>query len=334
MPMPVQKKEVLKPNYSGISFDTDDDFNKMIKTGNLSEEQKNAILKPFKCLTCGRRYTVQKGNFFRSNSQLYKSNNFYMPTCITCIENLIDQYTNLCNSQDEALKRICLHYDLYYNKGLVDSVKAMTSMERIKSYISKNNSSSGAGKTYDTYLNELHRERLGDESEDYQEDNASRVSSRVMKRWGSGYTDTEYGMIEEHYNSLKDKIGGDEIKESLVRDLCETYIMRYRARQAGEVDKYEKLSKLYQATLNSANLAPTVDKKNTGGNADDMWAKWIEIVEKHSPAEFIKDEGRIFKDAFEQDEYYRRFIARPTDNLINDKTVMDAEFSIPMGDED
>lgn len=333
MPIPAEKRDILKPNLSGISFSDDQDVNKIIKSGTLSDDQKQAILKPYKCVTCGRRYTVQKGNFFQTSSQLYKSNNFYMPTCMTCIESLVDQYTNLCNSQDEAIKRICLHFDLYYNKKLVEATKASTTMNRIKGYISKNNSSSGVGKTYDTYLNEVHRERVGDDPDDYQED-GNRVSSRVIKRWGGGYSDAEYFMIEDHYNSLKDKIGGDEIKESLVRDLCETYIMRYRARQAGEVDKYEKLSKLYQATLNSANLAPTVDKKNSGGNADDMWAKWIEIVEKHSPAEFIKDEGRIFKDAFEQDEYYRRFIARPTDNLINDKTVMDAEFSIPMGDED
>ena len=217
MPIPAEKRDILKPNLSGISFSDDQDVNKIIKSGTLSDDQKQAILKPYKCVTCGRRYTVQKGNFFQTSSQLYKSNNFYMPTCMTCIESLVDQYTNLCNSQDEAIKRICLHFDLYYNKKLVEATKASTTMNRIKGYISKNNSSSGVGKTYDTYLNEVHRERVGDDPDDYQEDEKMQNmgTEELLKYQEKKIQDQDEQIEEILGEAKKGKVMAKEIEQDL-----------------------------------------------------------------------------------------------------------------------
>ena len=60
-----------------------------------------------------------------------------------------------------------------------------------------------------------------------------------------------------------------------------------------------------------------------------------QIVENYSPAEFIKEKDKkVFKDFNEQDEYYRRFIIRPTENLVNGTTTMDEEYSIKVEDDD
>ena len=160
------------------------------------------------------------------------------------------------------------------------------------------------------------------------------VSDRTVKRWGLGYTETEYQMLNDHYKMLKDKAGDDDVKEALIRDLCEQHIMKYRARQEKDIDRYDKISKLYQQTLANADLKPKDTSKNiVTNNPDDAWCMFNSIVENYSPAEFIKEKGiHIFDDMFKQDEYYRRIIGRSTNNLINGTNEMDSEFEIKDGD--
>ena len=135
---------------------------------------------------------------------------------------------------------------------------------------------------------------------------------------------------------LKDKIGDDDVKDSLIKDLCEQHILKYRARQDKDYDRYEKMSKLYQQTLSTVDLKPKNTEKNViSNNPDECWGVFQQIVENYSPAEFIKEKDKkVFKDYNEQDEYYRRFIIRPTENLVNGTTTMDEEYSIKVEDDD
>ena len=162
------------------------------------------------------------------------------------------------------------------------------------------------------------------------------MSDRTVKRWGLGYSETEYQMLNDHYKVLKDKIGDDDVKDSLIKDLCEQHILKYRARQDKDYDRYEKMSKLYQQTLSTVDLKPKNTEKNViSNNPDECWGVFQQIVENYSPAEFIKEKDKkVFKDYNEQDEYYRRFIIRPTENLVNGTTTMDEEYSIKVEDDD
>ena len=295
----------------------------------------------YKCCTCGKKYTKQTGNFSYSQSPLYKGNNSFLPICNHCLENLVEQYTELLGSQNEAIKRICLHWDIYVSDSLLNSTKKIdANRSRIKCYVKNCNLQPNCGKTYDTYLQEIkdntinsieELERIQTEAELKEE---SSVSDRTVKRWGLGYTETEYQMLNDHYKMLKDKAGDDDVKEALIRDLCEQHIMKYRARQEKDIDRYDKISKLYQQTLANADLKPKDTSKNTvTNNPDDAWCVFNSIVENYSPAEFIKEKGiHIFDDMFQQDEYYRRIIGRSTNNLINGTNEMDSEFEIKDGD--
>ena len=320
-----------------------------ITTNQVETELK--VIKPiepvvedyYKCCTCGKKYTKQSGNFSYSQSPLYKGNNSFLPICNNCLENLVEQYTELLGSQNEAIKRVCLHWDIYVSDSLLNSTKKIdANRSRIKCYVKNCNLQQHAGKTFESYLREIKNdtidsfeelERIKTEAELKDE---VAVSDRTVKRWGLGYNETEYQMLNDHYKVLKDKIGDDDVKDSLIKDLCEQHILKYRARQDKDYDRYEKMSKLYQQTLSTVDLKPKNTEKNViSNNPDECWGVFQQIVENYSPAEFIKEKDKkVFKDYNEQDEYYRRFIIRPTENLVNGTTTMDEEYSIKVEDDD
>lgn len=295
----------------------------------------------YRCCTCGKKYKRQQGNFCRSQSQLYKGNNCYLPICLTCLENLFGQYTEILGSEEKAIERLCLHWDMYYTESIVEaSKKPDVTKNRLRNYIKNINTlSQNLNKTYDTYLRELQEktidtyeelERLRLEAEAKDE---KTISERTVKKWGLGYDEDEYQMLNDHYKLLKDKAGDDDVKETLIKDLCEQHILKYRARKDKDVDRYEKISKLYQATLANADLKPKDTSKNTSlNNPDECWGKFISMVENHSPAEFFKDKD-IFKDFNGIEEYCNRHIKRSTENLINGTSIRDEEFNVEEGED-
>ena len=112
----------------------------------------------YKCCTCGKKYTKQSGNFSYSQSPLYKGNNSFLPICNHCLENLVEQYTEILGSQNEAIKRICLHWDMYFNETILNSTKKIdANRSRIKNYVRNCNLNQNNGKTYDTYLQEMNK---------------------------------------------------------------------------------------------------------------------------------------------------------------------------------
>lgn len=320
-----------------------------ITTNQVETELK--VIKPiepvaedyYKCCTCGKKYTKQSGNFSYSQSPMFKGNNSFLPICNHCLENLVEQYTELLGSQNEAIKRVCLHWDIYVSDSLLNSTKKIdANRSRIKCYVKNCNLHPNCGKTYDTYLREIKDNTINSLEElesikaEAELNDEVAVSDRTVKRWGLGYNETEYQMLNDHYKVLKDKIGDDDVKDSLIKDLCEQHILKYRARQDKDYDRYEKMSKLYQQTLSTVDLKPKNTEKNViSNNPDECWGVFQQIVENYSPAEFIKEKDKkVFKDFNEQDEYYRRFIIRPTENLVNGTTTMDEEYSIKVEDDD
>lgn len=296
----------------------------------------------YQCCSCGKEYKKQDRNFAYSHSPMFKGNNSRLPICYNCLNNLVEQYTEILGDQDEAIKRVCLHWDMYVSESILKSSKKIdANRSRISCYVKNCNLSQDAGKTYDTYLREIQEntidsfEKLEQIKRESEESSSNCISERTVKCWGLGYSEIEYQMLNDHYKVLKDKIGDDDVKDSLIKDLCEQYILKYRARQDGDYDRYEKMSKLYQQTLATVDLKPKDTSKNTiSNNPDECWGVFESIIENYSPAEFIKENSiHIFEDVFSQDEYYKRFVGRSTNNLINGTTIMDKEFEIKDGED-
>lgn len=332
-----RKKGCYSPNESLIQVSEkqeDVTVKPTVVNNNMSEDPELLIKKPYKCCMCGTRFTKQDGHFPYSQSPFFKGNNSYLPLCNSCLNSSTDQYQTILKDQDEAIKRMCLRWDIYYSEKILNSTKKIDAKRsRIKEYIRQCNLTQNAGKTYDNYLSESHN-CITEEDFNYETDEMDgKAKQKNIAKWGSSYSDAEFLMLNEHYKMYRDRIDeNDPTQVTLLRNLCEQYILQARCLKDKDIDKYDKVSKLYQQTLGNANLKPKSQDTNMN-NPDECWGNFGQIVEKFSPAEYYKDK-KIFKDYDEQDEYYRRFIERPTNNLINGTTEMDDEYSIKVTDDE
>lgn len=288
------------------------------------------IIDTYKCHWCGKRCRGLDKNFPASQSELYAGWDYHLPICRKCIEKLYEHYVRAYDGDENAaIRRICSKYDIYYSEDIVNSALVGRSCQKspISVYLSRSCLNQYKGKTFDTTLDEERLAKVSLIAEDEPEE-VTRKSARNIKRWGTGYTEEEYEMLNEHYKLYKDSIDENNATQiALLNDLCEQYVLKMRARQNGDIDRYEKVSKLYQQTLGSASLKPKSTADQVSNNPDECWGNFIKTVETMSPAEYFEDKS-IFKDYDEQDEYYRRFVERSTNNLMNGTSIMDDEYSI------
>lgn len=302
----------------------------------IAEEEDK---RQYYCSCCGKPYPKQKGNFSATYSPLYAGNNGYVTICNSCRDKNFIIFTDFFSGNEEkAIDRICSIFDWYYHDMAVSATRKIDAdRSRVSTYPSKMalSQTKDKGTTYLDTIRDRESKTIDtfEKLEELKEQSEGGfVSERTVKRWGLGYSEEEYQMLNDHYRMLKDKAGDDDVKDTLIKDLCEQFILKYRARQSNDIDKFEKLSKLYQNTLANADLKPKDNKPTTLNNPDECWGNFVAIVEKYSPAEFFKDKD-IFKDFNGIDEYCNRHIRRSTENLINGTNIRDDEFNVENGDQ-
>lgn len=221
------------------------------------------------CHTCGKRYTRQKNNFPMSQSPLFKGNHGYIPTCRNCINEIFNQYKQATGSEEEALKRICMKFDIYWNKEIYNMLsKANTSSSRVVTYISRANLLKYQGKTYDDTLDEEYNSQLPcySESSYIQKDNtlqSKEIDESVRLFWGAGFNDAWYEELSSRYDYWTSKfpedIETDVGTQALLRQICILETQINKDLVAGK--PVEKLVNSLNTLLGSANLKPAQTKK-------------------------------------------------------------------------
>ena len=95
--------------------------------------------KIYYCTSCGKDFPKLYGNFRASQSPFFKGWG-YIPVCLKCLDYFEEQYTERLGSNDEAIKRLALHFDLYLNDSILNaSKKVNVGQSRIAQYISSAN---------------------------------------------------------------------------------------------------------------------------------------------------------------------------------------------------
>src|SRR5574344_1286256 len=331
----VEKGSKPTKNKSGIKTKQIETELKGIKTKSYSEEQEEMMKKPYRCVTCGKRYSSQANNFSYSQSPLYDGNNHYLPTCVSCVDNLIGQYTELLGSQNEAIKRVCLHYYIYVSDSLLNSCKKIdANRSRIKNYIRQCNMQQNAGKTYDSYLKET-REGVIESLEHYdqlKEQGEINTSKVALERWeGIGFlADSDYKILEDHYKMLKKQNPNvDNNQEIFIKDLCYIKLLQMKALKDSKSDDFDKFTKSYRETFKQAGLKTV---KETDSSNDEVLGFTLGVISQYSPEKYYKDKI-LYKDFDGLGEYVTRFVLRPLKNLLMGTTDRDKEYCVK-GDSD
>ena len=244
------------------------------------------------CCRCERHFKKQRGNFPASQSALFIANNKYLPICNHCIDELFEHYREVLGDEEQAIERMCLKFDIYYNPEIYKMVsKASTTASRIRSYISKTNLKKYVGKTYDDTLDErnLFFNRVapedieGDSNTDSEEMDS--ISKKTVEFWGYGFTPDMYRDLSRRYAVwTKDKIDIDVGEEAILKQICMLEATINRDLAAGKsVDKQQNtLNNL----LGSANLKPVQKKEeeNSETSVDNLpFGMGIKMCEKTRP---------------------------------------------------
>ena len=259
----------------------------------------------FYCCRCGMAYSRQKGYFPVSHSSLYRGTG-YLPICSECVDKMYEQYLIKFGNDKEAIKRVCMKLDLYWNMAIYEmSEKSANTQSRMRSYISKTNLLRFIDKTYDDTIEDEANEAESAESpsfapesktaekDEVNEPEELTISQETIDFWGSGFPSSVYPELERRYSDWTSGMSiTDPAERAIYKQICilETTINRDSA-QGKPIDKnVNALNNL----LGSANLKPNQKKEELDSSVESTpLGVWIRRFENEEP---IPEPDEKYKD--------------------------------------
>lgn len=287
------------------------------------------------CCICGESFPTLTQNFPVSKSAIWGGREHYLPMCKNCLTKLFDHYFDAYGGNvKNAIRRVCMITDMYYSESTVNAIGAARwkGQSPIHRYISRLNLTQGAGKTYDSTIDE---EKVNGapfsvfDIEPALEGNVKRTvadEETLVDRWGSGLRKADYTALEDHYSILKKNNPNiDSNQEIFVKDLCRINLMKSNAMKEGSLDQFVKASEQYSKIFTKAGLK-TVEEKDS--SVLDTLGVTLQTIAKYTPEEFYKDKP-LYEDYDELGEYIERHMTRPLRNLIAGTDIRDEEYFVP-----
>lgn len=233
----------------------------------------------YKCMMCGRVYNKQRNNFPASHSHMYKYNGHYLPVCNGCVDSMLERYIDELKDDAQAVRRICMKFDIYWNEDLFRSVQGYTrSGTLVRAYISRTNLYKFSEKTYDDTLAEeaklVKAAEIDNEEREVSvavientnpnKQNEEDVSQDDIDFWGHGFSKQEYDLLNKKYKRWIDELPADADvtagMEALYRQICilEITINRNTANNKPTEQAINQLNNL----IGSVNAKPIQKKQD------------------------------------------------------------------------
>lgn len=252
------------------------------------------------CTRCGTAYGRRKGYFAVCYCESYKGVG-YMHVCKDCLEKIYNTYLAQCSDAKRAVRQTCRKLDLYWNEGLFDTVmRKNTTRTVMTQYVSKINSITYAGKSYDdtlsaegilwSFADEPERggtQAKNEEPRPTEEEGREPVPQELIDFWGVGYGDDVYRILDQKYNyylsRLQDGTVVDIGTELLLKNVA---VLEYDiGRCIAEGKATDKMTNALNTALDGLHMKP---KQNKQDEMADMFANtpmgvWIERFEHHRP---------------------------------------------------
>lgn len=289
----------------------------------------------YACSCCGKTFVKQNGNFMQTNSPLFANNAGYLTFCKTCCEKHYDKMFALYgNEPAKAIHECCRTFGWYWNEGLYDaSKKILDTYTPLVAYYITVGGKNGAPAGY-TYENRIQEDVLRIENGEIDETTEVRTATtRQIKVWGKSFETEEYAILDDYYDDLTAEFkSSSPVQEKLLRDLCVQRLLQDKAIRRGDIDAYEKASKLYHSTLKAGDLE-VKSKEEDLNDPNASYGHTLAMIENFTPGEYYKDK-KLFLDFDKIKEYFERFILRPMKNFITGSNDRDPEYTVQVGDID
>lgn len=182
----------------------------------------------FKCSCCGRGYSKQESYFQKSNDVLFQANGGYLPWCKECTDRYVEQMTALySNNEEHAMKDFCQragwNYDISALTASMETYSGHRSRSRISHYAAKKNLNCDGRKTYIDSLKNYYTQKQNEiiTSREQAKSEESTISASAVDRWGVGFTELDYKLMDDHYRMLKRQNPNcDANQEIFIKSLC------------------------------------------------------------------------------------------------------------------
>lgn len=251
------------------------------------------------CSKCGRAFSRRKGYFAVNYGDLYKGIG-HLSVCKDCVDELYNKYLSQCNSAKDSVRQVCRKLDLYWSEKVFDLVeKKSTTQTMMTTYLSKINTITYAGKSYDDTLSEEgslwdfsdnsqnFKKAVTDDSSNESEDDLEDIPPEVILFWGTGYDAEMYKALEQRkdywMSRFPNKENLDIGAEAIIRQICALELDINRDRKNGR--PVDKSINALNTLLGSANLKP-IQQKNDDleANIDETpLGVWAQRYEKLRP---------------------------------------------------
>lgn len=258
------------------------------------------------CCRCGVSYSRQKGFFSASHSFMYRGSG-YLPICNNCVEEMYEYYCKKLRSPKEAMKRMCMKLDLYWDPRIYDMTeKAAGVGSRVRNYIGKTNIVRYVDKTYDdtieeesdpSFVPEVSEDELADELAKQKPDVSEEpeIPENVINFWGKGFQPDFYIELERRYKEWVKGMNEDELDAAeitLYRQICMLEEKISRDMAAGR--DTDKNIKAMNELLGSVNRKPSQKKAEENSLASDAtpFGVWIRRWENERPIPEVDPELR------------------------------------------
>ena len=153
----------------------------------------------------------------------------------------------------------------------------------------------------------------------------STITATAVDRWGVGFTEADYKIMDEHYKMLKRQNPNcDANQEIFIKSLCSLFMLQTNALKRGDSDKYIKLTDQYSKTFTKAGLSTIQEADNS---ANECLGVTLATISQYTPEEYYKDK-ELYKDYDKIGEYFDRFVKRPLRNLMTGTTDRDTEYFV------
>lgn len=254
------------------------------------------------CPLCKQPYSRPSDEFYVYHSGLYINNDYYLPVCKRCIEDLYDTLLRQLEDHYKAFRRICQLYDIYYCDDLADAAKTFGNPHKfVLAYLQKCKMKQYVNKTYAHTIAEeeekirvtksLDISRLSQTPED-----AEKIEE-LSAFWGFCFNTEELSYLQGEYDDWANRYEiNDKALEELIKHIC---IISLQIRVAFlKNENTDSLYRQFNAALDSAALKPkqnvdnTIVESNTFGTLIKKWENEEPIPE---PAPEWKDVDNIVK---------------------------------------
>lgn len=332
--MPSKKSNAGNVKATKKSLESKTNINSDIKINKLTFDEPNRT--EFYCYACGKSYKKQDGNFCKSLSPLFASNNGFVHICKKCTDkyyyNLVDLFSG---NEEKAMDRMCQLFDWYYSDEIFAATRKISAdRSRVCAYPAKSNlpQYEARDKTYVDTIDDRANNVIQnvEQLDEMKAEGQTNITKVMFERWGQVSTD-DIIALEDHYKMLKKQNPNcDNNQEIFIKDLCYTKLLQLKSFKDGNSGDFEKYTKLYRDTFKQAGLK-TVQETDASG--DEALGVTLAVISQYTPEEYYKDK-KLYKDFDGIGEYFQRFVLRPLKNLVLGTTERDKEYCVKDGDND